>query len=247
MPQYVITKKSSNSKVGPIMVTTSARNTCPQSCPFNRENAGGCYADGGPLRTIWDRMSGTAPGETIKNGRANIPVQSFEDLLDAIKSQEIGALWRHNQAGDLPGMGDEIDGESLSQIVCANKAAGARGFTYTHKPVSGEYASTNAEYIRAANADGFTINLSANSPAHADELAALNIAPVVTVLPSTATGNTTTPQGQKITVCPAQLRDDITCATCQLCQRRERQTIVGFIAHGRAKNKVDVTVNGDKK
>lgn len=53
-----------------------------------------------------------------------------------------GQLWRHNQAGDLVGGGNEIDTAPRGQLVAAN--AGKRGFTYTHKPVIGENPSTCA-------------------------------------------------------------------------------------------------------
>src|SRR5262249_37642211 len=63
--------------------------------------------------------------------------------------------------------------------------------------------------IAAANRAGFTINLSANNPAHADQLAELDIAPVVTVLPASVDGAVTktvkTPAGRTITVCPGNL------------------------------------------
>ena len=55
--------------------------------------------------------------------------------------------------------------------------------------------------------------------------------PVVVVLPSNQTENTVTPKGRKVVVCPATQRDNVSCATCQLCQR-QRSTIVGFPAHG---------------
>ena len=55
--------------------------------------------------------------------------------------------------------------------------------------------------------------------------------PVVVVLPSTTTANTTTPAGRPVVICPATQRDDVSCASCQLCQR-QRTAIVGFPAHG---------------
>ncbi len=83
-----------------------------------------------------------------------------------------------------------------------------------------------------------------NSPAHADTLADLGIAPVVTVLPDTVQGNAElhTPAGRRIVVCPATYRDDVTCASCQLCQRANRTTIVGFPAHGQSRAKASQAV-----
>jgi hypothetical protein len=142
-----------------------------------------------------------------------------------------GTLWRAAQAGDLPGEGDVIDRGELEQLVEANK--GRKSFTYTHKPPVGQ----NAEAIAAANENGFTINLSGNSLTHADELADLAIAPVVTVLAASVEGNVgiETPKGRRVVVCPATYRDDTSCKTCGLCQVRDRKVIVGFPAHGAAK------------
>lgn len=164
-----------------------------------------------------------------------------------------GTLWRHNQAGDLPGIGDAIDGDALRQLVRAN--SGKRGFTYTHKPMNDE----NRFHVQLATDDGFTVNLSGNNPAHADELAALNIAPVVTVLPSdmgrktekggawaeslqeyrARIGKPVTPAGRPVTICPATFQDNMNCARCGLCAVANRRAIVGFPAHGTSKRKAD--------
>ena len=95
----------------------------------------------------------------------------------------------------------------------------------------------NREQIRSANENGFTINLSGNTLEHADKLAALNIGPVVCLLPQDISGNqtVTTPRGRKVVVCPATYRDDTTCKSCGLCQIRDRKVIVGFPAHGASK------------
>ncbi len=119
---------------------------------------------------------------------------------------------------------------------------GKRGFTYTHYPVedNSKTAETNRKIIQQASEIGFVINLSANDPAHADRLHALDIAPVTTHLPSTTTTTTTTtPEGRKIIVCPATRKDDVSCMTCKLCAKSYRQSIVGFPAHGAGKGKVD--------
>lgn len=113
---------------------------------------------------------------------------------------------------------------------------GKRGFTYTHKPLA---TSAERDAIQQANKEGFTVNLSGNNPTHADTLADMGIAPVVTVLPADATENTYTPKGRKIVVCPATQRDNVSCATCKLCAVAKRDVIVGFPAHGTSKRKAD--------
>ena len=214
-----LTLKSGNRKVGPIPVSTTSLASCPDACPLK---AGGCYAKGGPLAIHWRKVTEGAAGD------------DFETFTAKVASLPDGQLWRHNQAGDRPGHGDAIDGRQLGQLVAAN--AGKRGFTYTHKPMT---RAANREAVQAANAGGFTVNLSANTLAEADTLAGLGIAPVVVVLdaPEGERMDTVTPEGRKVATCPATYRDDVTCASCQLCQRRDRKVIVGFPAHGAAKRK----------
>lgn len=215
--------KKHNQKTGPIPVSTTTAKTCPLSCPFNNKN--GCYAESGPLAIHWRKVTSGERGT------------SWEEFCKQIESLPKGQLFRHNQAGDLPSNSSGHIVESLvDRLVYANR--GKRGFTYTHhNPKKG----INSEIIAHANRNGFTINLSGNNLAHADELKSLNIAPVVTVLPNTVEGDKTktltTPAGNKVVVCPATYREDVTCSTCKLCQRADRSCIIGFPAHGAMKNK----------
>jgi hypothetical protein len=227
MLQVHMTLKSRNAKTGPIPVSTTTAKTCPTACPFNNANAGGCYADAGPLSLHWRKVT---------DGRAGT---DFDSFLDTVAGLPDGQLWRHNQAGDLPGDGDSLDIAKLDHLVAAN--LGKRGFTYTHKPIPRQ---AEREAIARANARGFTVNLSGNTLAHADYLAALDIAPVVCVLPADATENTETPAGRKVIVCPATQRDGVSCATCGLCAvsrmaNGKPRAIVGFPAHGPSKRKAD--------
>ena len=219
MPYNVsLTLKSRNAKTGPIPVSTTTSTTCPDACPFKRA---GCYADGGPLRIQWDKVTRGATG------------YNWSDFLSQVRALPPNQLWRHNQAGDLPGLGDTIDGKALYELVAAN--TGKQGFTYTHKPMD---SIANREAVAHANASGFTVNLSANNLDHADELADLGIAPVVVVLPMEQKENLTTPKSRKVVICPATIRDDVSCMTCGLCARL-RDAIVGFPAHGNGARKAN--------
>jgi hypothetical protein len=227
----IFSLKSANAKTGPIPVSTSSSETCPPACPFIDA---GCYAKYGPLGMIWSAMTKAGPDATFKNGKSTVTTKSWQSFLDAVAALPDGTLWRHNQAGDLPGTGNDIDGIALQWLVTANK--GKRGFTYTHKPMN---VAGNAKHVANANANGFTVNLSANTLTEADTLANEHGLPTVVVLPSTIAGNVKieTPKGRRIVVCPATYRDDVTCKSCGLCAVRDRKVIVGFPAHGAAKNK----------
>lgn len=214
-----LTHKSTNAKTGPIPVSTSDSRTCPEACPLKRS---GCYADVGPLRLHWDSVS---------NGNRGVDWHTFTSLIQKLPPNQ---LWRHNQAGDLPGIGNTIDAVKMTELVAAN--LGKRGFTYTHKPPS----AANLEIIRRANNNGFVVNISANNPSHADKLFG-NGAPVVTLLPGDAVSkrHTYTPKGRKIVVCPATRSDTINCSKCALCQKADRNFIIGFPAHGTSSTKAN--------
>ena len=214
--QVHLTPKSANVKTGPIPVSTTERASCPSDCKMKAE----CYAASGPLALHWAAVSNGARGT------------DWATFTQAIAALPDGQLWRHNQAGDLPQANGTIDPALLGDLVAAN--IGKRGFTYSH-----HRDAESINWIRHANQWGFTVNLSANDLNDADALADADAGPVVVVLPSTQTSNTTTPRGRPVIVCPATQRDDVSCATCQLCQR-QRAAIVGFPAHGTRKRTIDI-------
>jgi hypothetical protein len=215
---FHITPKSKNAKVGKMAVTTSTATTCPSACPF-KDN--GCYAESGPLKLHWLKVTEGKRGD------------DWSTFLDKIKELPAGSKWRHNQAGDLPGDTKDLDSAKCADLAKANE--GKRGFTYTHYDVLDNFQ--NAITVNIMNNLGFTVNVSANNLDHADQLCDLDIAPVATVLPIEQTTNTVTPKGRKVVVCPATYKDDVSCADCMLCEKRDRKVIVGFPAHGTSKKK----------
>lgn len=212
MHTYHFTRVSSNKKCGPIPVTTSSKSTCPSTCALK---GNGCYAEYGPLALHWAQVSTGPRGIT------------FEALCDKIRRLPKHQMWRWAQAGDLPGDGRLIDADAMELLIEAN--AGRSGFGYTHYDARIPH---NAALIRRANAAGFVINLSADTLAQADELAALDVAPVACVLPIEQDKPTRTPEGRFVAVCPATVRDDIDCASCGICAVPGHKAVIGFPAHG---------------
>jgi len=223
---------SQNRKLGPIPVSTTARGSCPDACSF--KNAG-CFAEFSFQRLHWSRVPEEGMG--------------WEAFCARVAALPRGQLWRHNDAGDLPGSNDAVDPIALRALVDANRRAGARGFTFSHKPVIYRqrrssacteqerrlWAESNRRAIASAVRGGFAINLSADSVAIADELAALRIAPVAVVLPQEWPSRAQkTPEGRQIVVCPNET-EGLTCSECQLCAVADRQSIIGFRAHGQSK------------
>lgn len=214
--KYSFVAGSGNVKTGPIPVTGTSKDSCPDSCPLKNN---GCYAATGRLNIHWLRL----------NERG----LELKELLQKLSSLAVGQLWRHNQMGDLSGDNEKIDAKAFKAIVAVNKSRQAKGFGYTHKYKT----KTNQKLIQYANHSGFTVNLSANNLRHADELVDLDIGPVVTVLPIEGEKTQYTPKGRKVIVCPATYKEGVTCSTCALCQK-QREVIVGFPAHGISKNRV---------
>lgn len=232
---YVLKQVSGNRKTGPMPVSTSNSSTCPDACPIKLK---GCYAKYGPTGMAW---------RNVDNGKAKEAVE-WDQFVRQVKALSKGSLWRHNQAGDLNGSNNLIDNAALLELVKANKAK--RGFTYTHYPMFADDATNttksafNRASVKFANENGFTINLSGNDMHHADKLKALDIAPVVVLMPRDADKVTITPAGNKVVICPAENSDKVNCLTCGLCQVADRNYIIGFRAHGTAAKTVELIAKG---
>lgn len=214
-----LTRRSGNAKTGPIPVSITEEASCPVSCPLRER---GCYARAFPLALHWRRVA-RAAGAT------------WAQFLREVNALLSGQLWRHNQAGDLPGDGSAIDGQELGELVAVNERRHLRGFTYTHYPIGATgIAAQNLAVIRDANARGFTINISTNNR---EEAAAVRRdypdLPVVTILPVDPG------EAGDIVICPNHLNRAITCDLCELCSVADRGFVIGFPAHGRDRYEVE--------
>jgi hypothetical protein len=168
----------------------------------------------------WDKVSNGSRG------------MDWLEFIDAIRSIKRGQLWRHNQAGDLPGNGNRISSRMMMDLVEANK--GKRGYTYTHKPLT----DANIKLIEHANANGFTVNVSTNNINELDNARSkTKSSPLVTVLPLNSPKIQKTSQGMTVLKCPAQTTD-ISCFECGLCQNASRSFAIGFEVHGTGKNRI---------
>jgi hypothetical protein len=221
MSNYQLVPISHNGKTGPIPVSYQSRDTCPDTCALKHGDKPPCFAEAGyHTRMNWNKLDSGERG------------YSFERFLGAITALPKRQLWRYAVAGDLCGKGDNINAADLRKLVKANR--GKAGFTYTHKPIDNAH---NRAQITLANAAGFTINISADSPAKADAVIDSGIAaPVVFIFPLTDQDNPPqqykTPKGRLIVTCPNSIRKRTTCAQCAICADKDRGYIVGFPAHG---------------
>jgi hypothetical protein len=213
--RYLFIRTSGNRKTGAIPQTYNSSSTCPPGCKHYRTT---CYAEAFHTRLAWNRVD-----------EQGIELDQLTRSIELLPDNQ---LWRFGVAGDLPGQGEKVDAYALGQIVKANK--GRRGFCYTHK-----HSAQAIKWARHATAFGFTVNLSADDAGHADRLAKHGL-PVAVMVPMDTPKHSMTPEGRYILVCPAQTTDHITCATCGLCQRADRTSIIGFRAHGMRANQADL-------
>jgi len=211
-----LTLRSTNQKTGPIPVTTTSSETCPPTCSWYNS---GCYANYGPLGLHWRKVS---------SGERGV---SWETFIEWVKDLPSGTLWRHNQAGDLPGEGVSLDIPKCVELAEASKHT--RGFTYTHKDFH-KHAAT----LHEMNSHGFTVNTSCDSLDEAwDSYRNYQLPTTVMIPPEHEDVNKFHYKNVEIARCPAEYLDK-TCVECQLCARPNRQVIVGFTPHGAGKNRI---------
>lgn len=247
---YQLIPRSSNSKTGPIAVSTSSSYTCPASCPFSpkiiKDENGvkktinrGCYAH--------ESFHTSLNFKKVSSGQRG---GNWEYFLEQVSELDNGVIYRHGVSGDLPGKGENIDEIKLDQLATILNKKKAIAFGYSHKKPKGK----NLKAIRAAIAKNFVINISCETFDQVDKMKALGL-PTVIVLPSDSPYRLETKKGNRIVVCPAQQKDNgkdtrkngkpVTCKTCQLCSKN-RGITVGFLAHSTGTKRVDEILNNLK-
>ena len=211
--RYFFTLTSGNVKTGNIPQVYAQRMTCPPSCIHYGTT---CYAEG---------------FYTSRNWRKADTGLFLPQLCDKISDLPRYQLWRYAVAGDLPGQGEAVDSEALMFIAAANY--GKMGFGFTHKR-----SDEALQAARKSTDAGFVINVSADGLADLDQLHARGAWPLVVTLPSDSPRRLTSPEGLPVAICPAQVMDT-SCAKCKLCARADRKVVVGFLAHGNRKVRLD--------
>lgn len=223
-----LTYPSGNTKTGRIAVSTTARRSCPPTCPMRAA----CYADAGYYtRMHWDKVS---------DGTRGVEWHRF---LFALRRLPDGAYFRHNVAGDLwqtPAK-RQISVSKLRQLREATDHLGAR-WTYTHHKRS----AANLRAVKYSNAMGFTVNLSTENRDDAAMLATKGH-PVTCVVPEDAKANGRH-LGVRFVQCPATREGStVTCETCggcngkPLCSMADRDFVITFPAHGSRSARVPAT------
>jgi hypothetical protein len=159
--RFHLSRVSTNSKTGPIPVSSSPRATCSPTCPFLGQ---GCYGENYPLKFHWDKVS---------DGSRGVTAAEFLRLIAALPPAQ---LWRHNQVGDLPATAGRISRRFLRGLIAANR--GRRGYTYSHHDLA---LGENLALIRQATRQGLTVNVSTETELAADRAVAAGLPAVVAV------------------------------------------------------------------
>lgn len=209
-------------------------------------------------RLAWLYMTGRLPSDIIDHADTNPVNNRWCNLREATKSQNAQNQHKaqaNNKSSRYLGVSYSTrDKKWIANINlegkrfflgCFSTEEEARDayISAKHKyhPFA-EAAAHNIRAIEAANKAGFTINISCDSLAASDLVALITAAPQSVVLSSTEKRHSlTTPAGRKVVVCPATYRDDINCATCQICADKSPQrAVIGFPAHGTKKRVIDL-------
>lgn len=216
-----INKRSGNEKTGPIPVSTLDQSTCPPTCPLK---GNGCYAETGNLGMYWGPLS-----------RGERKHTDWTGYLEWIRSLAAGTLWRHAQAGDMPGGKRSVSVRALRQWTAAVQHTAPIAYSHWNDAAS----------LRAIVATGAPINVSANNPRDLDRIKrhAPDILAVVLV-PQDTPERSVSPDGHGIVVCPEQTGRVRNCKECGLCARRNRKVTVGFWPHSQGKRKAEAVARG---
>lgn len=228
-----LTLSSSNKKTGSIAVSTTSRNSCPDSCSLQGDQ--GCYADAGyHTRLHWD---------AVTEGKKGLPPEQFIRQVYNLPGNE---MFRHNIAGDLwhnPVATRIIDVDLLLKLAKASSHLYA-AWTYTHHTI--DLDTPGGEINRAAidavlQKYNFVVNISTESL----DVAAKHAKDGFMVTVVQPEGGPTAFKHNDISFvqCPATLPDSkVTCRTCggrwnkPLCATL-RDVVVVFPAHGSRKVK----------
>lgn len=151
---------------------------------------------------------------------------SMAQIYNKIKG---APLFRDRVVGDVMN-GDEVDYEYLRVIGVAAKAADVPVFSYTH-------AWANMDRSRIP--DNYVMNASTESVSEATRAISLGF-PTVITNDDVREGEMIA--GKRVVTCPAQTRDNVTCATCKLCSKPQRKALVRFLVHGIARNKARTAI-----
>lgn len=219
---FKFVRTTANKKTGPIAVSYTSSNTCPDTCALK---GSGCYAELGPVALQWKRV-----GSTV------------DDFFEDVQTLRKGSVMRHNVAGDLPHDNGSIDKDFVKQFSDIAKRKKLRVFTYTHHL---PHINDNQDIIADAINKNFVVNLSADNINQAIDYYNNYKLPVVSVgYPELwEKGNRIKRDNISLIRCPAEYTDT-KCIDCMACAKHDRKSVIVFTAHGSRKKKASIIAKG---
>lgn len=200
--------RSRNTKTGnvPTAWNGATREEGRKSCAGCPLLDAGCYAHSGAVA-----MGADSVRRAARHG--------------ADKSLDTALHGRHKSARmvRLTGIGDigRAGKATADRIVGKIRAVGLQAVGYTHF------------WRESSVADAWRGRLMASVETLQDADRALSEGwRAAVVVPEDTPRTFTTPAGNRGIVCPAQIRDTVTCNDCRLCDGSKRGPVIGFRAHG---------------
>lgn len=198
-----------------LATTFRARTSCPGECPFLDA---GCYAAG---RMDWLANHLAQPG--------------LAWAYRVIEECPEGTILRHFSVGDLLGTDGKVD----KDIVTGSH------LIQQQRPDIDQYGYTHAwrrPDVTPTVMPGTVLNASCETAQDVKEARAAGWDTVVTVATFDDIAVMEAESGFPVSWCPAQRRDDVGCADCQLCAQPNRAVTVAFVAHGAGKRRVATAI-----
>ena len=223
LTNMTLTPVSGNTKIGPIPATYRTMDTCPTDCPFYPDRAGGCYGTG--------RIFGIA--------RKNAQTLTTDDLDSRLSKVRKGARFlRDRVVGDILTPDGRVDFDYVAAIAKAGARHGLRVFGYTHA-----WRLLDRDDVTRIKQEGYVMNASCETEQDVRQAVDLGM-PVVLTGDEWEDGQMIA--GKRVVTCPAQTRDNVTCATCGLCASPNRKAVVRFMVHGTARRKAAASIDERK-
>lgn len=217
-----LVRSSKNEKLGPVSATYAPiAQTCPTTCPFR---GAGCYAEMGNVGTQMRRIERTV---TLGMNGDTVAILEGDEIADQASHVPPGRALRLHVSGDA------ITDFRAQQMARGASAWRGPVWSYTHawREVKRESWGT------------VSVLASCETPGEAEEALEDGWAAAIVVDTHPSDGkawyrssDTGRDEPLRIIPCPAQTRDDITCADCRLCwddkRLRETHSVIAFAAHG---------------
>lgn len=203
---------SGNSKTGPIPVTyRNMEETCPHDCPFFNN---GCYGVG-RIEALTRKYSRTI---TVDHARSVLA-----------KRKPTAKYLRDRVIGDLVTARGRFDMPYVRTIARIAREHALTVFGYTHA-----WRMLDRRAVSSIAASGYVLNASCETVADVRMAISLGMPAVIT---NDDVSEGMMIDGRRVVTCPAQTRDNVTCASCGLCAKPERKSVVRFLVHGPSKNR----------